>query len=326
MMGAPGLRLATQVAVLSANYIAGRLAPHFPVLYAGRGGLVAHECVIDLRKLPGGITVDDVAKRLIDYGFHAPTMSFPVAGTFMIEPTESESLAEIDQFCDAMISIKAEIDKIASGEADAADNPLKNAPHTAEMLIIGEWKHAYPPADGGYPAAGRGDARSTGRRSAVSTRPTVTATWSAPARRRKPSSSGTRSGRGSRRYTGGNRGHCAVNPAGGLGTAAEEGGPPRRPGSPRPPEAGPGEMAVPHSWTAMGRSPRSARWRGRSITTTLSCSSASVRATTAITVTSPRFTGRCGIPGGMYMKSPALTTVLLASPAPCQTSFSPLTV
>jgi glycine dehydrogenase len=153
MMGASGLRSATQVAVLSANYIALRLAPHFPVLYAGRGGLVAHECVIDLRKLPGGITVDDVAKRLIDYGFHAPTMSFPVAGTFMIEPTESESLAEIDQFCDAMISIKAEIDRVASGDYDAMDNPLKNAPHTAEMLIIGEWKHAYPPADGGYPGA-----------------------------------------------------------------------------------------------------------------------------------------------------------------------------
>jgi glycine dehydrogenase len=151
MMGASGLRLATQVAVLSANYIARRLAPHFPVLYAGRGGLVAHECVIDLRKLPGGITVDDVAKRLIDYGFHAPTMSFPVAGTFMIEPTESESLAEIDQFCDAMISIKAEIDRIAAGDYDVTDNPLKNAPHTAEMLIVGEWKHAYPAAAGGYP-------------------------------------------------------------------------------------------------------------------------------------------------------------------------------
>jgi glycine dehydrogenase len=159
MMGAPGLRLATQVAVLSANYIARRLAPHFPVLYAGRGGLVAHECVIDLRKLPGGITVDDVAKRLIDYGFHAPTMSFPVAGTFMIEPTESESLAEIDQFCDAMIAIKAEIDKVAAGDYDAADNPLKNAPHTAEMLIIGEWKHAYPAADGGYPGGVAGRAK-----------------------------------------------------------------------------------------------------------------------------------------------------------------------
>ena len=153
LMGAAGLRRATQVAVLSANYIARRLAPHFPVLYAGRGGLVAHECVVDLRKLPGGVTVDDVAKRLIDYGYHAPTMSFPVPGTFMIEPTESESLAEIDEFCDAMISIRAEIDKVASGEYDATDNPLRNAPHTAEMLIMGEWKHAYTAAEGGYPGA-----------------------------------------------------------------------------------------------------------------------------------------------------------------------------
>jgi glycine dehydrogenase len=153
MMGAEGLRRATGVAVLSANYIARRLAPHFPILHAGRSGLVAHECIIDLRHLPGGVTVDDVAKRLIDYGFHAPTMSFPVAGTFMIEPTESENLAEIDQFCDTMISIKAEIDKVASGDYDATDNPLKNAPHTAEMLILGEWKHAYPAAEGAYPGA-----------------------------------------------------------------------------------------------------------------------------------------------------------------------------
>jgi len=153
MMGAEGLRRATQVAVLSANYIALRLAPHFPVLHTGRNGLVAHECIVDLRHLPGGVTVDDVAKRLIDYGFHAPTMSFPVAGTFMIEPTESENLAEIDQFCDAMISIKAEIGKVAFGDYDATDNPLKNAPHTAEMLILGEWKHAYPAAEGGYPGA-----------------------------------------------------------------------------------------------------------------------------------------------------------------------------
>jgi glycine dehydrogenase len=155
MMGADGLRRATQVAVLSANYVARRLAPHFPVLHTGRGGLVAHECIVDLRHLPGGVTVDDVAKRLIDYGFHAPTMSFPVAGTFMIEPTESENLDELAQFCEAMISIRAEIDKVASGEYDAADNPLKNAPHTAEMLIAGDWKHAYPPADGAYPG-GRG--------------------------------------------------------------------------------------------------------------------------------------------------------------------------
>jgi glycine dehydrogenase len=156
MMGAEGLRRATEVAVLSANYIARRLAPYFPVLHTGRGGLVAHECVVDLRKLPGEITVDDVAKRLIDYGFHAPTMSFPVAGTFMIEPTESENLAEIDEFCDAMISIKAEIDKVAIGAYDAADNPLKNAPHTAQMLIVGEWKHPYPPADGAYPGLSAG--------------------------------------------------------------------------------------------------------------------------------------------------------------------------
>ncbi len=151
MMGADGLRTATQVAVLSANYVARRLAPYFPVLHTGRNGLVAHECVVDLRQLPGGIAVEDVAKRLIDYGFHAPTMSFPVVGTFMTEPTESESLAEIDEFCDALIAIRAEIDKVAAGEWDAADNPLKNAPHTAEMLIAGEWAHAYARADGGYP-------------------------------------------------------------------------------------------------------------------------------------------------------------------------------
>jgi glycine dehydrogenase len=151
MMGAEGLRTATQVAVLSANYVATRLAPYFPVLHTGRNGLVAHECIIDLRQLPGGIVVEDVAKRLIDYGFHAPTMSFPVAGTFMIEPTESESLTEIDEFCDALIAIKAEVERVASGEWDTADNPLKNAPHTAEMLIAGEWAHAYDRADGAYP-------------------------------------------------------------------------------------------------------------------------------------------------------------------------------
>ncbi len=151
MMGAAGLRRATQVAVLSANYIARRLAPYFPVVYAGRDGLVAHECVVDLRRLPGGITVEDVAKRLIDYGFHAPTMSFPVAGTFMIEPTESESLAELDALCDTLIAVRAEVDKVASGEWDAADNPLKNAPHTAEMLIAAEWPHAYRRDEGGYP-------------------------------------------------------------------------------------------------------------------------------------------------------------------------------
>jgi glycine cleavage system P protein (glycine dehydrogenase) len=154
MMGTAGLRKATQVAVLSANYVAKRLAPHYPVLYTGRNGLVAHECVIDLRPLTRdtGITVEDVAKRLIDYGFHAPTMSFPVAGTFMIEPTESESLDELDRFCEAMIAIRSEIARVAAGEYDAHDNPLKNAPHTAEMLITGEWKHPYDREEAAYPA------------------------------------------------------------------------------------------------------------------------------------------------------------------------------
>jgi glycine dehydrogenase len=156
MMGAEGLRAATQTAVLSANYIARRLAPYFPVVYAGDNGLVAHECIVDLRHLPAGIAVEDAAKRLIDYGFHAPTMSFPVAGTFMIEPTESESLAAIDEFCDAMIAIRAEMDRVASGEWDAADNPLKNAPHTAEMLMANDWAHSYTRTEGGYPSTGPG--------------------------------------------------------------------------------------------------------------------------------------------------------------------------
>ena len=163
MMGAAGLRRATQVAVLSANYVARRLAPYFPVVYAGRDGLVAHECIVDLRRLPGGITVEDVAKRLIDYGFHAPTMSFPVAGTFMIEPTESESLAELDAFCDALIAVRAEVDKVASGEWDTADNPLKNAPHTAEMLIAADWSHPYRRDEGGYPGGHGGGGLANGR-------------------------------------------------------------------------------------------------------------------------------------------------------------------
>ena len=156
MMGAAGLRQATQVAVLSANYVARRLAPHYPVLYTGRAGLVAHECVIDLRPITAstGVTNEDVAKRLVDYGFHAPTMSFPVAGTLMIEPTESEDLSELDRFCEAMIAIRHEIEQVSSGEYDRDDNPLKNAPHTAEMLIAGEWKHAYDRAAAAYPAPG----------------------------------------------------------------------------------------------------------------------------------------------------------------------------
>ncbi len=143
MMGADGLRAATSAAVLSANYIARRLAPHFPVVYSGRNGLVAHECVVDLRHLPGGITVDDVAKRLIDYGFHAPTMSFPVAGTLMVEPTESEDLDELDRFVEAMIAIRGEADAVASGTWPADDNPLRGAPHTAESVAVGEWTHPY---------------------------------------------------------------------------------------------------------------------------------------------------------------------------------------
>ncbi len=154
MMGAAGLRQATQVAVLSANYVAQRLAPHYPVLYTGRAGLVAHECVIDLRPITAstGVSTEDVAKRLVDYGFHAPTMSFPVAGTLMIEPTESEDLSELDRFCEAMIAIRHEIEQVGSGEYDRDDNPLKNAPHTAEMLIAGEWKHQYERAEAAYPA------------------------------------------------------------------------------------------------------------------------------------------------------------------------------
>ncbi|MGX1701785.1 aminomethyl-transferring glycine dehydrogenase [Microbacterium sp. NPDC055357] len=153
MMGAAGLREATATAVLSANYIAARLRDHFPVLYTGEAGLVAHECILDLRPLRDatGITVDDVAKRLIDYGFHAPTMSFPVAGTLMVEPTESEDLAEIERFIEAMIAIKAEADAVAAGRWPADDNPLVNAPHTAAAAIEGEWTHPYTRAEAVYP-------------------------------------------------------------------------------------------------------------------------------------------------------------------------------
>ena len=156
MMGAEGLRRATGVAILSANYMARRLDPHFPVLYTGRDGLVAHECILDLRPITSqtGITAEDVAKRLIDYGFHAPTMSFPVAGTLMVEPTESEDLAELDRFCDAMIAIRQEIARVASGEFDAKDNPLKNAPHTAAMLLAADWAHPYEREQAAYPVPG----------------------------------------------------------------------------------------------------------------------------------------------------------------------------
>ncbi|MFI2651517.1 aminomethyl-transferring glycine dehydrogenase [Micromonospora fulviviridis] len=154
MMGAEGLARATGVAVLAANYVAARLRHHYPVLYAGNKGLVAHECILDLRPLTKatGVSVDDVAKRLIDYGFHAPTMSFPVAGTLMVEPTESEDLAELDRFCDAMIAIREEIDKVGSGEWPAGDNPLANAPHTAAMVSGDDWPHPYPRSVGAYPS------------------------------------------------------------------------------------------------------------------------------------------------------------------------------
>jgi glycine dehydrogenase len=154
MMGAAGLTLATKIAVLSANYVAARLGEHFPVLYTGTNGLVAHECIVDLRPLTKatGITAEDVAKRLIDYGFHAPTMSFPVAGTLMIEPTESEDLAELDRFCDAMIAIRGEIDKVTAGDWPAEDNPLRNAPHTAATLVS-EWTHAYERETAVFPVA-----------------------------------------------------------------------------------------------------------------------------------------------------------------------------
>jgi glycine dehydrogenase len=152
MMGASGVRAATEVAILNANYVAARLAPYFPILYTGANGRVAHECILDLRSLKEtyGITVEDVAKRLMDYGFHSPTMSFPVADTLMVEPTESESRAELDRFCEAMISIHAELQKVKSGRWDRMDNPLKNAPHTAEELA-GEWQHAYGREEAAYP-------------------------------------------------------------------------------------------------------------------------------------------------------------------------------
>ncbi|QSX76367.1 aminomethyl-transferring glycine dehydrogenase [Lysobacter arenosi] len=146
MMGAEGLRKATQVALLNANYIATRLAPHYETLYTGRNGLVAHECILDLRPLKDatGVSAEDVAKRLIDFGFHAPTLSFPVAGTLMVEPTESESQHELDRFIDAMIQIRDEIRAIEDGKLDREDNPLKHAPHTATAVTASEWTHAYP--------------------------------------------------------------------------------------------------------------------------------------------------------------------------------------
>jgi glycine dehydrogenase len=153
MMGADGLREATDAAVLAANYVAARLSEAYPVLYRGDGGLVAHECILDLRPMTAetGVTVDDVAKRLVDYGFHAPTMSFPVPGTLMVEPTESEDLGEIDRFIDAMLAIKAEADRVGAGEWPADDNPLHNAPHTARAVTDTVWPHAYSRETAAYP-------------------------------------------------------------------------------------------------------------------------------------------------------------------------------
>ncbi len=183
LMGADGLTRATATAVLSANYVAARLEEHFPVLYRGHGGLVAHECILDLRGLTKetGVTVDDVAKRLIDYGFHAPTMSFPVAGTLMVEPTESEDLAEIDRFCDAMIAIRGEIDRVAAGEWTPEDSPLRRRP--AHRPRAGRRRGTAATRASSAPSRPASTPTSTGRRWPASTRPTATATWSAPARR-----------------------------------------------------------------------------------------------------------------------------------------------
>jgi glycine dehydrogenase len=153
MMGGEGLTEATKIAILNANYIAKRLDGYFPVLFKGKRGLVAHECIVDLRQWKtGGVEVEDVAKRLMDYGFHAPTVSFPVAGTLMIEPTESESKTELDRFCDAMISIHAEIDAVVSGKADKKNNVLKNAPHTAQQVVSDQWDRPYSREEAAYPA------------------------------------------------------------------------------------------------------------------------------------------------------------------------------
>jgi glycine dehydrogenase len=165
MMGADGLAAATEAAVLAANYVAARLGDAFPVLYRGEGGLVAHECVLDVRPLTAatGVTVDDVAKRLVDYGFHAPTMSFPVPGTLMVEPTESEDLSEIDRFVDAMLAIRAEADRVGAGEWPRDDNPLRGAPHTARSVAVSDWPHAYSRELAAYPfeaSASDGAARS----------------------------------------------------------------------------------------------------------------------------------------------------------------------
>ncbi|MGE4182225.1 MAG: glycine dehydrogenase (aminomethyl-transferring), partial [Limisphaerales bacterium] len=152
MMGAEGLVEATKVAILNANYIAKRLENHFPTLYRGAQGVVAHECILDLRQFKA-VTAEDVAKRLMDYGFHAPTLSWPVAGTLMVEPTESEPRAELDRFCDAMIAIHGEILAIERGEMDSKNNPLKNAPHTADVVAADDWNRPYGREQAAFPMA-----------------------------------------------------------------------------------------------------------------------------------------------------------------------------
>lgn len=153
LMGAEGLRRATEVAILNANYVAARLGDAFEVLYTGQNGRVAHECILDVRphQRRTGISATDVAKRLADYGFHAPTLSFPVAGTLMVEPTESESKAELDRFCEAMLAIREEIGKVASGEWPTDDNPLRRAPHTAEDVVADRWDRPYSREVAAYP-------------------------------------------------------------------------------------------------------------------------------------------------------------------------------
>jgi len=153
MMGAEGLKRASEVAILNANYIAKQLDPYFPVLFKGKHGLVAHECIIDLRQWKSaGIEVEDVAKRLMDYGFHAPTVSWPVAGTMMIEPTESEPKHELDRFCDALISIRSEMEAIASGKQDRQNNVLKNSPHTARQIASDKWDRPYSREQAAFPS------------------------------------------------------------------------------------------------------------------------------------------------------------------------------
>ena len=154
MMGAEGLKKASQISILNANYISKKLSKDYKVLYTGKNGNVAHECIIDIRSIKNdtGVTEEDIAKRLIDFGFHAPTMSWPVPGTMMIEPTESESLQELDRFCDCLIKIKKEIDKIKNGDFDKNDNPIKNAPHTDLELASNNWEHKYSREEAAYPS------------------------------------------------------------------------------------------------------------------------------------------------------------------------------